>query len=458
MVVTEFLKIVARATADIARHSGQIARNYILPPAYEAGAGRPWWRRPGLGIMYQIETRPGTDWGRDYEEFNRSMTGADGKIAFDGPLCRPEEWVDLSVRACVDYHQMEIKWHDGICYFDTSLTEWKTPEDYAARFSGASRKAGIPFMFYYSSVFDHNPQFDPIQPSRRKTMSYIGNNQQYVKYLRAQYREIMEKYNPDGMWIDWYWTDDATDATIEMFRQDYPDTVLSFNMSSLHPAAHDRLDYTSGEAHDLDGPYVRFSKRADDFVPVFTSCWKWASLARRLFVPCWELIAPVGRWWQDPSMREDPNDLLRMTAIVLASGGLFLVGATSRMDGTIFGDQVAQLEILGDWYGPRKHLFSESVPQRYGRREPPGVRVMPGSFRTIACEQGSDTLLHLVNMDASTKPVSVELKGRRWEKVREALLETEGTRLEVKREQGSARITIAPDRSDPVDTIVRLRR
>ena len=457
MVVTEFLKIASRTTGDILGHSGEIARNYVLPSGYEAGADRPWWRRPGLGIMYQIETRPGTDWGRDYEEFNRSMTGADGKIAFDGPFCRPEEWVDLSLRACVDYHQMELKWHDGICYFDTALTEWKTPEDYAARFSSTSRKAGIPFMFYYSSVFDHNPQFDPIQPSRRKTMSFIGYRQQYLEYLKGQYREIMEKYNPDGMWIDWYWTDDATDATIELFRREYPDTVLAFNVSNFYPTAHRRLDYTSGEAHSLDGPYVKLVKVGDDITPVFTSCWKWASMARRLFAPCWELIAPVGKWWQDPSLRDDPNDLVRMTAITLASGGLFMVGATSRMDGTIFPDQVKQLEILGDWYGPRKHLFSESVPARYGRREPPGVRVSPGSFRTIACEQGNDILLHLINMEASMKPVTVELKGKRWEKVREALLEPEGTRVDVHREHGFAGIKITPDHSDPVDTIVRLR-
>jgi hypothetical protein len=457
MLVGEFLKFSSRAAGDILGHSGVIARDLVVPPRYEAGADRPWWRRPGLGIMYQIEARPGIDWGRDYVEFNRSMTGANGKLAFDGPFCRPEEWVELSLRACVDYHQMEIKWHDGICYFDTSLTAWKAPEDYAAKFASASRKAGIPFMFYYSSIFDHNPQFDPIQPSPRKTMSFIGYRQEYVDYLRAQYREIMEQYRPDGMWIDWYWTDNATDATIELFRREYPDTVLAFNISNYYPAAHRRLDYTSGEAHSLDGPYVKLLKLADDIVPVFSSCWKWASLARRLFAPCWELIAPVGRWWQDPGMREDPNDLVRMAAIVLASGGLFMVGATSRMDGTIFPDQVAQLETLGGWYGPRKRLFTDSVPARYRRREPPGVRVSPGSFRAIACEQGSDLLLHLINMKASMKPVTVELKGRRWGKFRDAFIEPEGTRVEVYRERGFASITIPPDRSDQVDTIVRLR-
>jgi alpha-L-fucosidase len=458
MVVSEFIKLGARMTGDILAHSGGVARDLAFPPAYDDDTGRPWWKRPGLGVMYQIESRPGMDWGRDYVEFNRSMTGADGKLEFDGPFCRPEEWVDLSRRARADYHQMEIKWHDGICYFNTSLTDWKTPEDYAARFADASRAAELPFMFYYSTVFDHNPQFDPIQPDPRKTMSFIGYREEYVDYLRAQFREIMQRYRPDGMWLDWYWTDGATDAAIELFRREYPDTVLSFNISHFHPSAHRRLDYTSGESHALDGSYVKLLKTDSDIVPVFTSCWKWASLARRLFAPRWELIAPVGKWWQDPFMRDDPRDLLRMTAIVLASGGLFLIGATSRMDGTIFPEQVEQLGILGDWYGPRKHLFAGAVPARYRRREPPGVKVSPGSFRAIACEQGSDILLHLVNMVGCTGPVTVELKGRRWSGFNRASLEPEGSRVDVLREDGTARVTILLERSDPIDTIVRLSR
>lgn len=117
---------------------------------------------------------------------------------------------------------MEIKWHDGICYFDTTLTDWKTEEDYAGRFPEASRRAGIPFMYYYSSIFDHNSQFDPVQPSQQ-TVSFIGipDNPTYHEYLRGQYAEIMEQYRPDGMWIDWYWPDQCLQTTIDFFRSNF---------------------------------------------------------------------------------------------------------------------------------------------------------------------------------------------------------------------------------------------
>jgi hypothetical protein len=453
---SQAIKVAAQISREGLGLIGGVALRMISPVRHQGSAERPWWRRPGIGVQYQIEYRPGMDWERDYRQFNRSMMDDEGSLAFNGPLCQVEDWVELSARTGADYHMMEIKWHDGICYFDTGLTDWKTPDDYAERFAEASRKAGIPFMFYYSSIFDHNPMFDSIQPTPGHTISFIGYRPQYLDYIRAQYREIMDKYAPDGMWIDWYWPDEATDATIDLFRSEYPQTVLAFNASNYFPSAGSRLFYTSSEAHNPDGHYLKLVKMERGLVPVFASCWKWATVGRRLFEPPWELIAPAGRWWQDPTLRDDPNDLLRMAAIVMANGGLFFMGVTSKLDGSIFADQVTQLGILGDWYIPRKRLFAESVPGRYRRREPQGVRIKPAGFKTTACEHGPDTLLHLFNMHGSTKPVVVELKEELCEKVRGVVIEPGGSRLDIIRDQNRARLVVPPEFSDPVDTILRL--
>jgi hypothetical protein len=76
---------------------------------------RAWWQRPGLGIMYQIEFRPGWRWMRDFKKFNASMRDEEGRFRFNGPYCRIEEWTELSKEIGADYHIFEIKWHDGIC-------------------------------------------------------------------------------------------------------------------------------------------------------------------------------------------------------------------------------------------------------------------------------------------------------------------------------------------------------
>lgn len=430
-------------------------------PAQKKRIDNPkWWQRPGLGVQYQIEYRPGLEWQRDWIEFNRSMSNPDGSIKFNGPFPKINEWINLSKKIGLDYHSMEIKWHDGICYFDTRLTSWKTKTDYARQFAEQSRRAGIPFMFYYSSLIDHNPQFDSIQPRPRATESIIALERQpvYEDYLRGHYREIMEQYRPDGIWLDWYWPDYSTKMSIEFFRKNYPDTVLAFNFANYLPSSYKRLDFAAGEAHDLDGPYIKLLRSEDATLPVWCSAWKWATLYRRLQRHSSEIISPSGRWWSNPAVRDDPYELLRMCAIVMANGLKQSLGVTERMEGGVYPDQLTQLRLLGEWYVPRKRLFTDSVPLRYRGREPRSVVVdNPDGIKVVACSNEGDYLVHLINMKGGVKPFSVLFRGGTWRDVKSVALEPSGVEIPVERSGGNFRVRIAGD-VDPVDTILRLRR
>jgi hypothetical protein len=441
---------------DIIKGLGLMARSLVSPVEPRAH-GDAWWQRPGIGIQFQIEYRPGWDWDRDFNEFNRSMMDEEGGLKFNGPFPRPEEWVQFSKEVGVDYHQMEIKWHDGICYFDTKLTDWKTEEDYAARFAEASRKAGIPFLYYYSNIFDHNPQFDSIQPDKQ-TASFMGipGSDVYDEYMRGQYREIMGQYHPDGMWLDWYWKDRTTRSSIEFFRTNYPDTVLAFNISSVFISSHSQLDFTSGETHALDHNFFKITRGEESDLFVFSSAWKWSAVYRRIMSNPWELITPAGKAWQDPSLRDNPYDLPRMAACIMACGGKLCIGVTSLMDGSVNPEQVKQLKILGDWYKPRRALFAEAVPLKYRRRGPPGVRVSPSSVKAIVCRRGDDLLLHLVNMDGATRPIGLALAGSLWDRVTSAYLEPAGKELEIKKSEDGLMAMIPSEDVDRVDTILRL--
>lgn len=449
--------MATRVTPEMLGSLANVLKRFASP-VESRPPGPLWWHRPGIGIMYLTEYRPGMDWDRDYTEFNRSMTGADGKINFNGPFCKVEQWVELSAEVGVDYHIMAVKWHDGICYFDTALTDWKADKDYAGRFAEGSRAAGIPFLFYYSAVFDHNPMFDPVQPRKDMTASFLGipSDPTYEEYLRGQYREIMDRYRPDGMWIDWYWPDSCTRTTLDYFKTNHPETVLTFNISSLFRGAYKKLHYTSAEAHDLDGSYVVIRRLGKGVVVIMESAWKLSALARRVFDHPWEFVTPVGRWWQNPTLRDDPLDLLRMAAVVMACGGRLCMGAAPRLDGSLFPDQVEQLRLLGDWYRPRRSLFHQSCPLRYRRKEPPGVEVHPGSIKAIACRAGGDILLHLINMDGATRPVRVKLSGRRWRDRRAAFLEPHGRGVDLRSVHSGIELLIGKNDVDAVDTIVRL--
>ncbi|MFP5439981.1 MAG: alpha-L-fucosidase [Gammaproteobacteria bacterium] len=443
-------RYTALALRQVARRSAPIAP---VAPASQ----RNWANRPGLGIMYQIETRPGWRWDRDYDAFNASLRDASGHFAFNGPHCRIDDWVDLSRDVGVDYHSFEAKWHDGICWFETASTDWKTPVDYCARFADASRAAGIPFLYYYSAVFDHNPQFDAIQPEPHTTPSLIGNDAGYRQYLLGHYREIMSRYRPDGMWFDWYWADASTPFTLEHFREQHPDTPVFYNLSNLFPSSFGKVPVTSSEAHGYDGPWVTLRKEDALRVPVLTSAVKWSNSCRMLFDHRWELISPAGRWWQDQRLREDPLELLRMTAMVLACGGKLGIGATAQMDGSLFPDQVTQLRMLGAWYKPRRALFTDATPLRYTGMRVPGVKIAGDGFDTVASALDDSVLLHLVNRSGVPRDLSLVLDAREWGRFRQAELLPQGKSIPLHREDGRIHISLGRNDVDEVDTIIRLR-
>lgn len=422
---------------------------------------RKWWEKAGIGVMYQIEKRPDVAWDRDYLEFNKSMMDEKGNLKFNGPFCKIEDWVALSKKIGLDYHIFEIKWHDGICWFKTELTRWKTEVDYAGKFADLSRKEKIPFMYYYSAIFDHNPQFDSIQPNARITPSFLGllpdsDYEKYAGYLRRQYDEIVQQYKPDGIWIDWWWGDKTTKDTVTHFKGKYPGVVLAFNFSSMIFSSHKHQHYTSGEAHSLDGPLSTAREEPGGKVTIFVSAWKWANMNRMLFKHPWELITPVSLFWQDMELRADIYDFVRQAAVVMACGGKFLPGTSAQMDGSLYPDHIKQLTILGEWYVPRKQLFLDAHPIRYNGYSAKGVSIDKKDFNTVASFYMDGVLLHIINMKGKSEPVELTLKGKTWEGVQSAYLEPEHRQIEVQSRGSNKIIIISKDDIDHVDTIVHL--
>ncbi len=450
------LRMIIYGIVSAIRWIGMSIRALLFKRGKRRGVpqNRKWSEKPGLSVMYQIETRPGWEWDRNFVEFNKSMSDEKGGIKFNGPYCKIKEWVDLSREIGLDYHVFEIKWHDGICWWDTKTTDWKTDRDYAKEFAEYSREAQIPFMYYYSAVFDHNPRFDSIQPVKEILPSFIGNHQEYQDYLVKQFDEIMNKYRPDGMWFDWWWADGSTETTYRYFQEKHPQAAVIFNMSNLMPGSYNKIQITSGEAHRYDGPWVVIRKELSGGFPVFTSSRKWANAFRWIFDHQWEVCTPAGKWWQDPSLREDPLEIIRQAAVVLACGGKICIGATSMMDGHIFPDQLKQLHLLGQWYKPRREYFVNAAPVRYVWFHPLSVAISSRNFDAVVSEYGKGLLLHLINRSSSSREVSIRLRGRLWQGISEAVILPQKEKVDLKRKGSSLVAKLTTGQIDSVDTIL----
>ena len=449
--------------------------------------GNEWWEKPGLGVMYQIEARPGWIWNRNYDKFNSSMKDQEGNFEFNGPFCKMKKWVGFSQSIGIDYHVFEVKWHDGICYFDTKYTNWKTPIDYCEVFSEESKKNGIPFMFYYSSIFDHNPQFDDIQPLRSITPSFIArhhenkeeiakysksianliknmseanrknrnipsaieffddveyhdftyNPQKYEKYLLQQIRELIDNYKPDGMWMDWYWGNEeaSTFLVMDLMEKNYPDVILTYNASIERVPRY--IHYLSGEAHDVN------------------TAWRAGNNHRNKKKP-WELCGPAAYAWDVPIARSDPYEIFRIAVIIMANGGKFCFGLPSQMDGELYPEPAKNLELFGEWYKIRKDLFTESIPMKYEGEEIPGVIVKDTNFGAIGSTNNNNNLIHLVNFEGVQKDIVVSYDQIHWGNIEKILLEPSKKQLELINQDKRTLVTINKADLDVVDTILRI--
>jgi alpha-L-fucosidase len=445
-----------------------------------------WWSKAGLGIMYQIESRPGWIWNRNYDKFNASMRDEQGKFRFNGPFCKMKKWVEFSKKVGVDYHVFEAKWHDGICYWDTKFTDWKTPEDYCKIYSEESIKAGIPFMFYYSSVFDHNPQFDDIQPIRCITPSYIAmhsdkkekiakfsmglakaienaiksnrsergeynieffddanfhdfkyNPEKYEDYLVNQIKELIDNYNPTGMWMDWYSEkpDESTFVVMNFLENNYPDVILTYNVSIQRNPRY--IHYLSGEAHEVK------------------AAWRAGNRHRTKDKP-WELCGPAAYGWDVPLARTDPFEIFRIASIIMASGGKFCFGLPSQMDGELYPEPAENLKNFGKWYELRKTLFTNAVPMDYIDDKVPGVDINDDKFGIIGAIHENDNLVHLINFEGIKKDLLLRFSSPHWGIIEKILLEPKKKKLEYSSQDTETIVKIYEKDLDLADTILRI--
>ena len=473
-----------------------------------------WWQKPGFGIQYQIEARPGWIWERDFDKFNASMKDEKGNLNFNGPFCKMKEWVQFSKSVGVDYHIFESKWHDGICYFDSKYTNWKTPIDYCKIFAEESKKEKIPFMFYYSSVFDHNPQFDKIQPVRTITSSFLAlhrekkeevidfclkftqfiitqfieslkrasskkkkdkleNKQKsitnlnineatdfinrkvdelkrkisefsyepatYENYLQNQIIELIEQYEPDGMWMDWFmkssFQEGSTKVVMDIMKERYPNIILAFNNSINEKP--DWFYYLSGEAHTVD------------------SAWEQGNKYRRK-KQSWELIGPAAKSWFDPSARSDRYEVARIAAIIIASGGKSCFGLPSRMDGSLYSEPAQHIELFGRWYESRRLFFSEAIPMDYKGNNVPGINVNNKNYGVIGCINENERIIHLINFSGEKESLILGFSSDYWSNISKVQLVPEDSELKFNKSPKGIQIRIPQESIDPIDTILRI--
>lgn len=280
----------------------------------------------------------------------------------------------------------------------------------------------------------------------------MGKSDTYRNYLLGQMKEIMDKYAPDGLWFDWYLAGlHPSEIVVAEFLRDYsPHIIFTFNHTNA---------FRTGFLHafcSLPGliilgffHYLLFEKerrKALDLVTYTTfeahtlkSAWNRSKKYRKF--KYWELVGPAGKAWDKVELRNDLYELLRIASIVMASGGRYVVGVASKLDGEIYPEHVRQVELLGEWYRERKEFFREGIPVE--RKGIPGKNVLCSRY-------GEDCLIHIFGREAR---LNVGFKNKYW-RIREIYLEPGHEKLEPVYKRDWVEVKV--EKPDPVDTILRV--
>jgi len=214
-----------------------------------------WWRAARFGMFIhwglyavpageykgQRSTRIGEwimEWANipraDYEKF---------AAAFNPVKFNAAEWVGLAKAAGMKYIVITSKHHDGFSMFNSEVSNYdivdSTPyrQDPIAALAREAKKQGLKFCFYYSILDWHYPDAYVDAPGKdptagnRTTKMRPGGKEEYLKYMKAQLRELITKYDPavlwfDGEWQDW-WTEEDGQDLYKYVRSLKPDIVIN---------------------------------------------------------------------------------------------------------------------------------------------------------------------------------------------------------------------------------------
>jgi len=218
-----------------------------LPESDEAYQKRMQWftdAQFGLFIHYGVYSTLGGEWkGKPVPKYAEWIQRW-GKISPEEyiPLAanfRPDKldadlWVKTAKKAGMKYMVITSKHHEGFCLWDSAYTEYDLGEatefdrDILAELAAACKKYGLRFGTYYSIIDWHNPsQRAPLATNQPP----MNDKEGYVTYMKAQLKELIERYHPaimwfDGDWATWWTMEDGLDL-YSFLRTLDPDLIIN---------------------------------------------------------------------------------------------------------------------------------------------------------------------------------------------------------------------------------------
>ncbi len=308
----------------------------------------------------------------DYEHFTEQFN----PVKFDAAT-----WVATAKNAGMKYIVITSKHHDGFAIYDSKVSDYdivdRTPykKDPVAALAAETKKAGLKFAFYYSIMDWHHPSQYVNEPGKDRTAGN-GKNQilpdqkpVYLAYMKAQLKELVDKYDPavlwfDGEWTDWWTEEDGQDLYAYM-RGLKPSIIINNRVGKgrkgMEGLNRDDREY----AGDFGTPEQQIPANGIPGVD-------------------WESCMTLNDTWGFKSYDENwksTETLVRNLIDIASKGGNYLLNVGPTPQGEIPAASVERLAGMGKWmavngesiYGTSASPFSAQLP--FGRATKKGNRL-----------------------------------------------------------------------------------
>jgi alpha-L-fucosidase len=304
------------------------------------------WYQNSLAIdgspvaRHHAEHHPGTPYESFVEQFRAGLAAWD-----------PDRWADLLASAGARYVVLVTKHHDGFCLWPTAhpnphRARWNSERDVVGELAAAVRARGMRFGTYYSGGLDWTFGGTPITdlPSLVRA---IPQDDAYLAYADAHWRELVERYEPCVLWNDIGYPAAADlDELFEWYLERVPDGVVNNRF--------DMIRQTAGQVH------------ADFVTPEYSTA---APTGRK-----WEACRGIGTSFgfnreETEASYLGTDEVVHLVADIVARGGNLLLNVGPTGAGEIPWAQAQRLLALGWWlrangdavYGTRPWSVAEGT-------------------------------------------------------------------------------------------------
>ena len=305
---------------------------------------RRWFRENPYAEWYlnSMKISDSPTWKHHVETYGEKFDYLDFIPTFNRDVQKwdPDKWAELFKEVGARYVVLTSKHHDGFTLWPSSVhnpnrrpDQQGAQRDIVGDLTKAVRAQGLKMGLYYSGGLDWSFVGPPITIFP-ELFSHVPQSEEYARYADAQWRELINRYQPSVLWDDISYPKKG--AVLHLFA-DYYNSVRDGIINDRFQVEHS--DYTTPE-------YTQYGKIVEK---------KWET--------CRGLGFSFGyNQAEGPEQVLSAGELVRLLVDIVSKNGNLLLNIGPKADGTIPDIQVERLRALGQWLRMNGEAIYETRP------------------------------------------------------------------------------------------------